>query len=135
MKRPSFDSRWLLALCLTPLFGCPEHEIEPEVSLYRVTNPPPTLVTELFDTDDRQEIRMSIGTAMGVACHDYCEDQTTSCSGLVVSSADENVIAVHDAFRGNGQQTVVLSAAAQGTTSIRVITACGSKTYRAVAID
>jgi hypothetical protein len=113
------------------LTGCPGPDYEPQVALVQATGAPPTLTAQIVDDDDTQQIRMSRGVAMGVTCWDSCPEMTKSCQALTVTSGDESVISVQDAFRSNGQRTLVLSAHAQGTTTISVHTACGSKTYRA----
>ncbi len=127
--------KWLLMCSVVLLAGCPrpQEDPDPEVGLVQLTGPPPTLTAELVDEEEPivREIHISAGVAMGVGCWDYCVDQERSCEGFSVLSGDEAIIAVHDAFRSNGQDTFVLAAANGGSTTITVQTRCGSKTYQA----
>ena len=125
----------LLGLCVVGLLGCPKQEIKSDVALLQATVAPPTLTAELIDDDRRHEIRLSAGVAMGVTCWDSCEGSTSLCQGFTVTSADDSIISVREAFRANGQPTYVLAASASGRTNVTVRTACGSQSYTAMAVD
>lgn len=129
----------LIALALTSLLGCPGPQpAESEVALVQITGAPPTLTAELVDTDERRDIRLSAGVAMAVGCWGYCGDpgggwgRGGACERVTVTTDDDAVLEVRRAYRRTGEPTFVLSGAQRGSARVTVVTACATKTYRAV---
>jgi hypothetical protein len=127
----------LLVLGAASLLGCPPQDLEAQVSLVQQTQAPPTQIASLTETEDERLVRMGTGVAMAVGCWASCPDDDDvdpgyECATFNVTSADPNLVEIHDVFSNRGTPTKVLAAKAPGQTTLTVRTPCGTSTYDAI---
>jgi Pilus formation protein N terminal region len=120
------------ALVLVLLAGCPTDPVEPTVSLYALTKPPPASVGAVVTnrSDMIYEVTLSQGVALAVGCTESCADAYGACAAPVLTVNDPTVLDVRPIYRLNGNTGErVLVAKQVGTTTLFVSSTCGTEPY------
>jgi hypothetical protein len=120
------------ALLLLVLAGCPTDEVEPQVTLYALTKPPPASVGAVTTNriDELFEIRVSQGVALAVGCTQSCEAAYGACTAPDLIAGEPARLGVRPLYRLNGTAGEHVIVAQQvGTTTLTATSQCGVQTY------